>query len=90
MSRLTILGIDALDPNLLNKWKDDLPNFSRIMDQGYYVPLESTQPPDSIPAWVSIYTGMQPWQHGVGDCVTQHTHPPQDQEIAQQGGGYRT
>ncbi len=69
MNRLVILGIDALDPALLDKWKDDLPNFSRIMDQGYCVPLESTQPPDSIPAWVTIYTGMQPWEHGVVDSV---------------------
>ncbi len=69
MSRLLILGIDALDPELLEKWKDDLPNFGRIMTEGYYVPLESTQPPDSIPAWVTIYTGMQPWQHGVVDSV---------------------
>jgi len=69
MNRLVILGIDALDLKLLDKWKDDLPNFSRIMDQGYCVPLESTQPPDSIPAWVTIYTGMQPWQHGVVDSV---------------------
>ena len=29
MNRLVILGIDALDPVLLDKWKDDLPNFSR-------------------------------------------------------------
>lgn len=69
MSRLVILGIDALDPALLRKYKDDLPNFSRVMDEGYCVPLESTQPPDSIPAWVTIYTGMQPWQHGVVDSV---------------------
>jgi predicted AlkP superfamily phosphohydrolase/phosphomutase len=63
------LGIDALDAALIEAWKDDLPNFRRIMDEGYFTPLESTMPPDSIPAWVTIYTGMQPWQHGIVDSV---------------------
>jgi predicted AlkP superfamily phosphohydrolase/phosphomutase len=69
LSKLVILGIDALDATLIERWKDDLPNFRRIMTEGYYAPLESTQPPDSIPAWVTIYTGMQPWQHGIVDSV---------------------
>jgi len=69
VSRLIVLGIDALDPVLLERWRDDLPNFSRLMEQGYWARLESTMPPDSIPAWVTIYTGMQPWQHGVVDSV---------------------
>jgi predicted AlkP superfamily phosphohydrolase/phosphomutase len=69
VSKIVILGIDALDAALLRRWKGDLPNFSRIMDEGYFAPLESTMPPDSIPAWVTIYTGMQPWEHGVVDSV---------------------
>ena len=69
MNRLVVIGIDALDAALLERWKDDLPNFRKIMDRGYYAPLESTQPPDSIPAWVTIYTGMQPWEHGIVDSM---------------------
>ncbi len=69
MSKIVVLGIDALDAVLLERWKDDLPNFRKIMDEGYSAPLESTMPPDSIPAWVTIYTGMQPWQHGVVDSM---------------------
>ncbi|MFZ1947407.1 MAG: alkaline phosphatase family protein [bacterium] len=69
MARIVVVGIDALDAALLERWKADLPNFSRIMDRGYYAPLESTTPPDSIPAWVTIYTGMQPWEHGILDSM---------------------
>ena len=69
MSRVMILGIDALDPVLVARWRRDLPNFARFMDEGYFAPLESTTPPDSIPAWVTIYTGLQPWQHGIVDSV---------------------
>ncbi len=69
MSRLVIIGIDALDAVLLERWRDDLPNFRKIMEKGYHAPLESTKPPDSIPAWVTIYTGMQPWEHGIVDSM---------------------
>jgi predicted AlkP superfamily phosphohydrolase/phosphomutase len=69
VSRIVVLGIDALDAALVKRWKDDLPNFSRIMDAGYFARLESTMPADSIPAWVTIYTGMQPWQHGIIDSM---------------------
>lgn len=69
MGKLVILGIDALDPDLLERWKDDLPNISRLMDSGDFRRLESTKPPDSIPAWVTIFTGMHPWQHGIVDTM---------------------
>jgi predicted AlkP superfamily phosphohydrolase/phosphomutase len=69
LSKIVVLGIDALDAALIERWKDDLPNFRRIIDEGYSAPLESTMPPDSIPAWVTIYTGMQPWQHGIVDSM---------------------
>ncbi len=69
MSKVVVLGIDALDAALLKRWKSYLPHFSRIMEEGYFAPLESTMPPDSIPAWVTIYTGMQPWEHGVVDSM---------------------
>ena len=69
MSKIVVIGIDALDPGLIERWKDSLPNFSRIIAEGIFRRLESTMPPDSIPAWVTIYTGMQPWQHGIVDSV---------------------
>jgi predicted AlkP superfamily phosphohydrolase/phosphomutase len=69
LSKLVILGIDALDPGLVEKWADDLPNMSKIMKAGGYRRLESTKPPDSIPAWVTIFTGQHPWQHGIVDTM---------------------
>jgi len=69
MSKAVVIGIDALDAALLERWKSDLPNFAKIMKGGYFGRLESTTPPDSIPAWVTIYTGMQPWQHGILDSL---------------------
>ncbi|HEX5043585.1 MAG TPA: alkaline phosphatase family protein [Candidatus Polarisedimenticolaceae bacterium] len=59
-----MIGIDALDPDLLERWRDRLPHFSAMMEKGRYGRLESTFPPDSIPAWTSIYTGLDPSAHG--------------------------
>jgi predicted AlkP superfamily phosphohydrolase/phosphomutase len=69
VSKVVVIGIDALDAVLLERWKQDLPNFRKMMERGHYAPLESTTPPDSIPAWVTIYTGMQPWEHGLLDTM---------------------
>lgn len=62
---LLILGIDSLAPELLVKFEDDLPNFTRLRKLS--PPLKSTSifPVDSIPAWVSIYTGWSPGRHGI-------------------------
>jgi len=69
LSKLVVLGIDALDPDLIERYKADLPNISRIMEAGAFRRLESTKPPDSIPAWVTIFTGMHPWEHGIVDTM---------------------
>ena len=69
MSRVVILGMDGLDPDLLEGWWDDLPNFARLRDEGAFSRLESVFPPDSVPAWATIYTGLSPDYHGILDSI---------------------
>ncbi len=69
MRKLVLIGIDALDAELVRLWKEDLPNMKRLIEEGFFSPLISTSPPDSIPAWVTIYTGLCPWEHGILDSV---------------------
>jgi len=69
VSRVIVLGMDGLDPYLLEKWWDDLPNFRRLRDEGTFTRLDSVFPPDSVPAWASIYTGQPPDGHGILDSV---------------------
>jgi len=64
MTALCVIGIDALDPDLLQVWRHDLPTFDRLMTEGRWARLQSTFPPDSIPAWTTIYTGLDPSEHG--------------------------
>lgn len=64
MSKVVIIAIDALDSVLLHKFRNDLPNLNKIMEEGKSIKLKSVFPTDSIPAWASIYTGMNPANHG--------------------------
>lgn len=61
--------MDGLDPDVLEKWWDEMPSFRRLRDQGSYRRVDSVFPPDSVPAWASIYTGVTPDYHGILDSV---------------------
>ena len=63
--KLLILGIDALDRILLDRFADQLPNISRLRREGGALRVKSTFPPDSDTAWATIMTGLNPAQHGI-------------------------
>lgn len=65
MTRVLVIGIDALDAVMLSKYEAELPNLSRLKRGGPEIKLESVQPPDSDTAWASIYTGLNPAKHGI-------------------------
>jgi predicted AlkP superfamily phosphohydrolase/phosphomutase len=63
--KVLVIGIDSLDPHLLDKFADDLPNLTRLRRESPPTRLSSIFPPDSIPAWISIFTGLNPAEHGL-------------------------
>ena len=73
--KVLILGIDGLDPNLLNRYMAAgvLPNFSNIIENGSYSKLETTMAPQSPVAWSTFITGMDPGGHGIYDFI--HRNP---------------
>ena len=69
MGKLLVIGIDGLDLiqlSILNKY---LPNFNKVRHGHSDVNFTSIFPPDSIPAWGSIYTGLNPAQHGIVEFI---------------------
>jgi len=44
-----------------------LPNLARLRDRGSFLPLRSTNPPATYPAWTSCVTGVNPGRHGIFD-----------------------
>lgn len=69
--RVIVLGIDGMDPNLLNNFIDRgvMPNFSRLAESGSFLHLTTSQPPQSPVAWSNFITGMDPGGHGIYDFI---------------------
>ena len=68
MSRKTfVLGLDGVPWGLLEEWAaaGELPNFSRLFDEGATGVLDSTIPATTPVAWPSITTGVEPDVHGL-------------------------
>jgi len=63
--KVMVIGIDSMDSLLLDKYIDDLPTFKKLKDSGPKIRSTSVFPPDSDTAWASIYTGLNPAEHGV-------------------------
>jgi len=75
MEKVLVLGMDGLDPQLLEKFMDEgrLPHFKRLADQGGYTPLGTSIPPQSPVAWSNFITGGNPGTHGIFDFI--HRNP---------------
>ncbi len=71
VEKVIVLGIDGLDPNILEKMMDagELSSFSSIRHTGSYRRLETTNPSQSPIAWSSIATGGNPGYHGIFDFI---------------------
>ncbi len=69
--RLLLLGMDGLDPRLLDELMAQglLPNFQRLARQGTYARLATSNPSESPVAWASIATGADAGQHGIFDFI---------------------
>jgi predicted AlkP superfamily phosphohydrolase/phosphomutase len=61
-----IIGLDCAEPSLvLERWRDELPTVSRLMERGMYGPLTSVIPPITVPAWSCMMASRTPGDLGV-------------------------
>jgi predicted AlkP superfamily phosphohydrolase/phosphomutase len=67
MVKVLVIGLDAAEPSLIEEWQDQLPNIGRIMREGVYARMRSSDPPQSVPAWNCLCTGKNPGKIGVYD-----------------------
>lgn len=64
--KVIVIGLDCGTPQLIfDEYKNDLPNISRMMEQGTWGPMRSTTPPITVPAWMSMMTSRTPGDLGV-------------------------
>ncbi len=66
-NKVLIIGLDAATFDLIDPWvaQGKLPNFSRLMAGGARGHLQSVPNLNSIPAWASFMTGVNPAKHGL-------------------------
>ncbi len=69
--KVMVLGIDGMDPQLLQTFIDQgrMPNFKALIAEGDFRPLQTTMPPQSPVAWSTFMTGMDPGGHGIYDFI---------------------
>lgn len=65
--KVIVIGIDGgtFDVILPMIKQGELPVLSSLMNTGAWGDLQSTIPPDTGPAWVSMMTGVNPGKHGI-------------------------
>jgi predicted AlkP superfamily phosphohydrolase/phosphomutase len=65
--RMLVLGLDAADPSLIEKWSDEgiLPTLSFLRKESAWIHLSHNGAIPSASVWPSIYTGTQPGKHGI-------------------------
>lgn len=78
--RLFVIGIDGATFEVLSPLirKEVLPNLAEVLRKGSYGELESTIPPVTIPAWVSMVTGKNPGKLGLFDLLKRR---PEDYRV---------
>jgi predicted AlkP superfamily phosphohydrolase/phosphomutase len=60
-TKLFVIGLDCAPPELMfDAWRDLLPNFKQLIDQGIYSQLMSSTPAITVPAWSSMTSGKDP------------------------------
>lgn len=63
--RVMVIGLDCATPQLVfDRWLDDLPNIKSLIDAGVWGKLRSTDPPITVPAWMSMMTSKDPGRLG--------------------------
>ena len=59
--KVLVIGLDCAPPELVfEQWRDELPNFKRVMDHGAWGKLESCIPAITVPAWSSMMSSKDP------------------------------
>ena len=69
IGKVIMIGVDGADWKLINPWIEDgyLKYLNEIISEGARGTLTSTIPPFTLPAWTSIFTGVNPGKHGIAD-----------------------
>lgn len=60
-----VIGLDCATWKIINKFKDSMPNFEKIKNEGGAATLDTGIPPSTPPAWTTMTTGVNAGKHGI-------------------------
>lgn len=64
MRKIVVLGIDGFNPELVQRWINELPNLKEMQQKGMWGVMESTVPPTAACAWACVQCGRNPGSYG--------------------------
>jgi predicted AlkP superfamily phosphohydrolase/phosphomutase len=63
---MMVIGLDCAAPCLaFDRYRDVMPNLSRLMERGTCGPLRSSEPPITVPAWTCMVSGRDAGELGL-------------------------
>ena len=65
MKKMMVIGVDGMDYHVVQDNLDKLPNIAKLIAPQGHSCMRSVFPPDTTPAWATIYTGLDPSEHGI-------------------------
>ncbi len=64
--RLLVLGLDSVPPEFLfDRFLPQMPHVRELLARSRFGTLRSTDPPITVPAWATMFTGMDPGSLGL-------------------------
>jgi len=64
--RMVVIGLDCAAPELVfERYREGMPNVSKLMERGTWGLLRSSEPPITVPAWTCMVSGRDPGELGL-------------------------
>ena len=60
-----VIGLDCLEPSLVERWLGDLPTFAALRRAGVWGKMRSCVPPITVPAWSCMMSSRDPGALGI-------------------------
>jgi len=86
VGKIAVIGLDGAAPSLVfDRWRQQLPNLSALMERGAWGELRSVHPPITVPAWAVVFSGKDPGQLGIYGLRNRRAHDYSSQAFAHSG-----
>ncbi len=68
--RVVVIGLDGFDPEMARRYRDRMPNFRALEEEGCHSALGTSIPSISPVAWSTFATGVDASRHNIYDFLT--------------------